>query len=285
MNLTFGCELELPDVDTRVNLPPELAVWDYEDYTIVNSNGLAIDPKKKLNRFGSEVNMTPTSSAESLINNIKELYNIVQTKTNHKCNLHIHVGVEGLSENIELLRKLIRYTFIHEEYIMSKVDPLPIPHTDLMKKRIDHLKKSHQFVYPSSYKQRILQADTLDKIRDSFQPMKDGRRLTHLVKRCGINIRSLWDNGTIEFRHFFGTDNFEEYESAIKWCELYIENALTDQYDPDILLESRSWKFPRMAEWNEQLQLDWEYTNLEKNKRSVVMERLNEPRYKNLIRM
>lgn len=274
MKFTYGLELELPDIDTRIELPSRIGVYDVEDFTIVNSNGLANDPKKRFILIGSEINMTPTSTIEEMVSNVKELYSIIDTKTNHKSNLHVHIGVPGLVDDYIQLKKLISYTFKYGEYVMSKVDPLPEPVSEEMSVRIKHLKKSHQYTYPKSYQERILAGTTCEEVRNAHQPMKDGRRLTHLVKRCGINVRSLWDNGTIEFRHFFGTDNIHQYRDALEWCRLYVENAIGDQKHPDELLSMKQWNFPEMAPFNLSLQKGWEYTNLEKNKRKEVQERL-----------
>ena len=54
--MTFGLELELPDVDTNVELPAHIGSFDMKDFTIANSDGLANDPKKKYFLVGSEVN-------------------------------------------------------------------------------------------------------------------------------------------------------------------------------------------------------------------------------------
>lgn len=276
--MTFGLELELPDVDTSIELPKHIGSFDMKDFTIANSDGLANDPKKKYFLIGSEVNMTPTDSIDEMIDNVESLYSLISTKTNHKSNLHVHVGVEGLADDFEKLHKLHAYTYEHEEYVMSKVDPLPEPITDNMAKRIKHLTKSHQYTYAKSYQERILAATTCEAIGDAHQPIRkrDGKRLTHLHKRAGINLRSLFMRGAIEFRHFFGTDELAQYRDALEWCKLYIENAIGDQKHPDELLSSKDWNFPRMAPWNEELQLMWEYTNLEHNKRSVVKERVTE---------
>jgi hypothetical protein len=280
----IGLELELPDIDTSIPIPSKIGKYDMEDFTIVNNNGLANDPKKKYILIGSEVNMTPTETVDEMIENIQELYSLVETKTNYKSNLHVHISVPGLAQDYKKLKKLISYTFEFGGYIMSQIDPLPTPTSEEMKKRIQHLKKSHQYEYPKSYQERILNGTTWEEIRDAHQPIKNGRRLTHLVKRCGINIRSLWDNGTVEFRHFFGTDNIEQYRDAIEWCKLYIDNAIGDQKHPDWLLSQKDWNFPKMSPFDINLQKGWEYTNLEKNKRVEVQERLTKLLHEGKIR-
>lgn len=276
--MTFGLELELPDVDTNVELPAHIGSFDMKDFTIANSDGLANDPKKKYFLVGSEVNMTPTDSIDQMMDNVESLYSLVSTKTNHKSNLHVHIGVESLADDFEKLHKLHAYTYKHEKYVMSKVDALPASTTDKMAERIKHLLKSHQYTYAKSYQERILDATTCKDIGDAHQPIRkrDGKRLTHLHKRAGINLRSIFSRGAIEFRHFFGTDDFDQYRDALEWCKLYVENAIGDQKHPNKLLASREWNFPKMAPWNEELQTMWEYTNLEHNKRGEVKERINQ---------
>jgi hypothetical protein len=276
--MTYGAELELPDVDTTIDLPSNIGKWDMKDFTIVNSNGLANDPYKKYITIGSEVNMTPTDTVDGLINNITELYSLVDTKTNHKSNLHIHVGVDGLAEDYESMHKLIDYTFRYGGYVMSKVDQFPAAITDRMEERLKHLKASHQYEYPKSYQARILAGTTVKEVGDAHQPIRkrDGKRLTHLIRRCGINVRSMFDRGTVEFRHWFGTDSIDQYRDAVEWCELYVDNAIGEQKHPDELLAKKDWNFPKMAQWDEKLQEQWEYTNLDKNKRMVVKQRLTE---------
>lgn len=272
--MKIGLELELPDIDVHTELPSAIGVYNMEEYEIVNSNGIANDPFKQLVLIGSEINTTPVSTVQEALAQVEELYSIVTTQTNHMMVVHAHVSVPDLYRDYSLLRKLIEYTYKHEQYIFDAVNRLPDPETPLMEYTLKLDKPQYHYIYPESYKERILSAKTWEDVRDAHQPMKGTRRLTHLVRRCGINIRSLWDNGTIEFRHFFGTDNLIEYESILNWCTLYVENALGAQLPPETLLSSRPWVFPKMHPWNEKLQAGWFYTNFKMHSRAEVKKRI-----------
>ena len=65
--MTFGAELELPDIDTTTVIPEHIGKYDLEDFTIVNNNGLANDPKKRYILIGSEINMTPTNTIDQMV--------------------------------------------------------------------------------------------------------------------------------------------------------------------------------------------------------------------------
>ena len=78
--LSFGVELELPDIDTSVELPEELGVYDKQDYTIVNNCGVANDNLKKYVLIGSEINTTPTDSVIGQIEIIEQIYKLFKTK-------------------------------------------------------------------------------------------------------------------------------------------------------------------------------------------------------------
>ena len=100
---TYGCEHEFADwsVDSKL---PEGCLWNHDDYTIVNSNGIANDPKGKLWRFGGEINTRPTSSIEEQCDILSQLKMLQPTpKINYRSNLHVHVRVPGLKNDLELV--------------------------------------------------------------------------------------------------------------------------------------------------------------------------------------
>lgn len=274
--MKIGLELEFSDIPTNVTIPERLGTYDYEDCSIVNSCGIANDPLKKDVLIGSEINMKPVHTVREMLDNIEELYSILTPKAaNFKSNLHVHISIPGLEHRYEDLYKLHTYTFKYAAEVFKTIDPIPVVADDpVFKRRAAHLSHSHHYEFPSQRKELLLQAKTWEEFRDGQQPMKDGVRLTHAIRRCGVNLRSLWDRGTIEFRHFFAANTLLEYESAIRWCILYVENALSEQQSVDILYNSREWSFPRMGEWNPYLLLGWEETNYKYNTRAEVRNKL-----------
>jgi len=262
--LSFGVELELPDIDTSVELPEELGVYDKQDYTIVNNCGVANDNLKKYVLIGSEINTTPTDSVVGQIEIIEQIYKLFKTKTNHKSNLHIHVGVEGMIHDWRIIKEFQYFINAYEDLVYRIIDPLPVPTSQLMHDRLKHVKKSHQTQLSKNAKRIIATAHNHSQIRNALG-------VGRISRRAGINLKSIYSNGTIEFRHFFGTDDLRGYASALLWCENFVKSFLSKR-NPFHNYDSMKLQIPRMAKWNEALQLGFDYTNkkiMEKLKKEV----------------
>lgn len=276
--MKIGLELELPDILTTIPIPPEIGVYNYKEATIVNSCGIANDPLKKDIFIGSEINMTPVTTVKEMVNNIERLYNILPgTCTNFNSGLHVHISMPGLSTDFKKLYDLHVYTFYYGKTVFNTTCPVYEKYKEgTHKERDKKIQKYRRYEFTLDRKQHILTSKTWEDIRDRQQPLHGTRRLTHLARRCSINIRSLWDNGTVEFRHFFGTDNLSEYESAIEWCIMYLNEAIGAQRPVEELIKSREWKFPEIPIWDEDLHLGWKQTNFKDNKRPEVLKRLSQ---------
>lgn len=251
--LSFGLELELPDIDTSVEIPEELGSYDRQDYTIVNNCGVANDNLKKFVLIGSEINTTPTESVIEQLHIVEKLYKLFDTKTNHKSNLHIHVGVNDMLHSVEMIKEFQFYVNKYEDFVYYFIDPMPVPNSELMRQRIAHVRKSHQTKLTREAKKLIATARNHSQLRNALA-------VGRISRRAGINLKSLYSNGTIEFRHFFGTDDIQEYASALVWCEHFVKCFLS-QRNPFASFESMNLKLPRMSEFNETLQLGFEFTN------------------------
>lgn len=278
MITTYGAELELPDVDTTKELPEEIATWNMREDFVMNNIGVAADCKKKFITIGSEINMTPTKSIDQMMSNIGWIYDNFETKTNHFSALHIHVGLsEEVKNDISLLKKLVGYSFQCDEWLAHKLVNPPEPNSEVMKSWVKQLTKWRRKTYSMPYKKRIMAATDVVSMGDAFQPIhgKTGQRLRHLVSRVGVNCRSIYDRGTIEFRLFSGTDDMDQYRAAFEWSEAFVLNALTNQKPIETLFE-KEWNLPPIPEFNEELQLAMDHTGLSEQKRTVVKERIIE---------
>lgn len=273
---TIGAELELPDVDTTKPIPAEVGEWNMREDFVMNNIGVAADCKKKFITIGSEVNMTPKSSISGLMESIKYMHTNYETRTNHFSALHIHIGLEDkILNDLALLKKLVGYTFVNDTYLADQLIVTPPPTTEAEKKWATQLSKWRKKTYAMTYKKRIMEAESIESMGDAFQPISKGRRLTHLVSRTGMNCRSIWDRGTIEFRFFSGTDNFDEYEALLNWCAEFVDNALGSQLDVDKMLVNKA-ALPPVPAYNEELQQAMHHTGMGLNKRTVVKERIIE---------
>lgn len=236
---TFGTELELSDCERDTPLPGK-STWDVNDYTIVNSNGVANDPKAILWKFGGEINTEPATSVDAQVEVIAEVLKALRPApmTNYRSNLHVHIRVPGLAEDLGKLQRILSYTQAHGQQVFDLVDPLPAKPDDApATKRWKRRKRSHHYLLTEKCYQRAMSATTLSDFRAAHAPLDySGTPMFHLVQRSGVNLLSLWKHQTIEFRHFSLSLNLDELRNAIRWCQVFLEAALGDQPEPKQLL-------------------------------------------------
>ena len=241
-SITLGCELELADVDTTKPIPKNLGVWDYEDYTIANSSGIGNDPKKKLVRWGGEINTAPTHSVEEQLSIVESIYSLFpEASINYTCNLHIHAGILGLVDNIEVLRKVVSYFYKYQEEIFQITEKLipptreeypdPLAFKGAMKRyrrrKVSHQKKIDKRLLECFYKH-----SNPKDIWDCFVPKRPNGIPCYNPSRPGINVFQLFRIGTIEFRHFSMTFDLELFGNCLKWVKEIVYTALTDEKVP-----------------------------------------------------
>lgn len=276
---TFGTELEFADV-YRFNPLPEGAKWNKLDNSIVNSNGIANDPSGRVYQYGGEINTKPTRTIEEQLNHIESVINILNPKPiiNYKCNLHFHIRVPGLDQDLDTCKHLLKFNHKYMEQIRTLIDPLEIPNKEMYpehdeyigaKKRLLRNKHSHHYLLPPKRYEKVLNSNSIEEFFESHFAHKGKLRLVFMSPREGINIRQLWDGevDTIEFRHFFGTLDMLEYKSGLTWCYEYLNSALNTGEEPKSILERNKWmKFPKQKRFNLKLNNGFELTNFCKNK-------------------
>lgn len=278
MSTTVGLELEWADVDRWKTIPENMGKWSTEDYSIVNSDGHANCPTGSSWRWGGEINTRPTMTSVEQAHIVRELAKLLNPTINYKCNLHVHVRHEYFAEmieDVEWLKRVAVYLRGQEEFVYSHIEYLEPPtQYDFpdpeelrgAKKRYRRNLNSHQHTLNPDRWVELLNAKTPQEFKDAHaSPTWDGKRAWHIAKRPGMNMRSLWKHGTIEFRHFPGTADPDEAESAARWCQLIVENAMKfldcDFLKADeIFVKYGPWKFPEFRPYDHKLQLGFEST-------------------------
>ena len=282
---TFGSEIEAADWDTRKSLP-EGCVLDLLDYTIANSNGLANDPKKKINVFGGELSPRVSSSPEEAVEAMIEAYNsIYPYSLNYTCNLHMHVGVPGLIEDLESMKKLVDYIYNNQVELFEEVLPA-IPRPDKSDKpamlRFRQRNKSHRHKITETIHREKMEATTIDEFEMAHKPYKNGSFAAANAIRPGVNTNSLFKHGTIEFRHFPGDDNPETLLWCFTWCMEFLNCALNrPEVSPKMLLEELGGEF-KMAEFrpfDHEIDKVFKATHFDKHSRKKIQEYYKENGY------
>lgn len=279
---TYGCEHELADLDTRKGWEPEFG-RDPEP-NIVNSNGIAADPRLISYHLGAELTTLPTDSIEGQViqlERIKERY--PEASINYRTGMHVHIRVPGLKDDLWALKVLQAYIYDNSD-VYEYVDVLPDPrdcghYPDPVKKkmairRYHWMRRSHMTVIPGNRVDAQLEANTPQEFFEAEVPRsKTGKILWHAQPRAAVNLRQLLQTDTIEFRHFCSTLDPEVLRGAIYWCKRFLETAFLATTSAIDLYQNEfvRVKFPSLGRiintWQEER---WLATTISKNKRPVL---------------
>lgn len=265
---TYGAEHELADwCVTQFRTTGAAYSHNNKDYTIVNNNGVANDPKLRVYKFGGEINTRPTGTILeqcAILSDIKKDH--PEAAVNYRSNLHIHICVPGLASDIESLKKLQAYIHVHLPKVIGLVEPIPVPRSDEYpnpehlkgaQKRYKRRKKSHQTFLPEQRVKSQMTARTLDEFFELEVPKsKTGAVMWHAQSRCCVNLRQLLQTGTIEFRHFPGTLSEEELYQSLNWCKRFLYFALNEPKKDinDLVKDFPFHRLPRFAMYNHNLE-------------------------------
>lgn len=288
---TCGVELEYGNVDRTIENLPGGAKWNDLDNTCVSSTGIANDPKGKLYKYGGEINTSPTSTADEQVEHIAHINKWLRDNgpaplVNYRSNLHIHIRVPGLKDDLEALKKLLRYVDAYQQQAFDIVESIPVPdkltippeeykwHLKRMKRR----QTSHQHKLPEKRVAAMLAANTPEEFwHEHAHKDKKGNPAWFQCPRAGINLRQLFEEtNTIEFRHFPGTTKASEMRQAINWCYDFLDLALNNDEVPPISLVEKYPQsgFPQFGEYEFETEQVYQFTNFDKNSRKVVEKRL-----------
>ena len=283
---TYGCELEFADVEINTPLPIGCN-WNKKDYSIVNSNGIANDPSGKLYNFGGEINTKPTQTIKEQLDIIEKIIQNLKPEPvlNYKCNLHIHIGIPNLYNDLDSLKKIMRYIKTIPEEVWQVIDPIEKPDKKYFeteeafkaaKKRYRRNLVSHRYQLPEKRFNAVINSKTLTEFFEKHAILKNNKPLWAISPRCGINLRQIQETNTVEFRHFFGTLNIKEYESCLIWCQQFIRYALNDLGSCNqILLDNPGLIFPKPIRYNHFLGQGFELTNQHSNKKEDIIKNIN----------
>lgn len=285
---SYGCELEFADVDRFAKLPDGCA-FDGKDHTVVNSTGIATDPQAETCKYGGEINVKPTKTIQEQVKLIGEILNSFDRVTvNYRCNLHIHVRVPGLKEDLQACKQLAKYIRENEQDVFNILEPIPKPTEEQYPtsesfagamKRYKRRHRSHQFRIHESAYQRLMKANTVEEFFNGHAPYSASKSkyCFHLVPRAAINLRPLWEthHNTIEFRHFPGTLELTEYENCLTWCMLFLDAALnTGKPVKQIIAEHPEITFPKFAPYNHEQEQIYLLTSYDHCTRVQIRENL-----------
>lgn len=280
---TYGVEHEWGDVRVGDKLPAG-TTWNHNDNTVVNSNGIANDPMGKIYPFGGEINTKPTDTPQGQVDILNEMLASLDPKpaVNYRSNLHVHVRVPGLKDDLESLKQLLGYIHKWMPTLYPKIDPIPYPTTedyptkesfDGAMKRYKRRKRSHQYMYPANAFKRMMAATTPQEFYLGETVIgSNGKPAFAIATRAGINLRQIFEEtNTIEFRHFTGSLEPHKLLDSIEWCKDFLNLALNfPEVSPLTLLENRKYDFQPFHKYDYTMEKMYERTNFAHNTRAQV---------------
>jgi hypothetical protein len=294
---TFGVEHEWGDVRFGVPLPGGNK-WNDKDFTCVASCGIANDPSGELYPFSGEINTAPTSDPEGQAEHLRNLLAAIALtdspvpKVNYRSNMHIHIRVPGLKEDLGALKRVLRYFVRWGEASFKLVEPIPKPDAHLFPdpehlawamKRYRRRQVSHQETLPPARVEEMLVATDPWHFFRAHHPLPSNPestnrdRMSHLFRRPGVNIRQLWeDSETVEFRHWPGTLTPDQVRDATEWCARWMDAALNhpDDETPQQIWDSVSaWNLPTFPDYEYACERVYDWTNSAWRRKKVL------PRY------
>lgn len=279
---TYGTEHEWGDIP-RLQPLPEGYGWDTKDCTIVNSNGIANDPLGRLYAFGGEINTPPTDSIYGQVDCLERLKRLYpMAVTNYRSNMHLHVRVPGLEEDLAALKRWARYNAYWLPRILGAVEPIPAPRRGQFTRELDYLgarrrynrrKRSHHTILAPGRLALQLAATTPEEFFAAEVPRsKAGAVMWHAQPRAAVNLRQLRETRTVEFRHFPGTLNADELLQCLQWVKHYTLCALLAVWDepaqvdpwasflPGASLLKTTMGFPAFPEYQHALEIRYRAT-------------------------
>ncbi len=192
---------------------------------------------------------------------IRERY--PEARVNYRSNLHIHVRVPGLCEDLDALKCLVRFNQRWLPELLPLVEPIPRPWGNSTaeqkgaQQRYRRRVVSHHTITTGPRVEAQLLATSPADLLAAAVPWsaKIGRPQWQLAAREAVNIRQLRETDTIEFRHFPGTLDARELLTCVEWCRDYLRAAFDDR-DPIEMYKSeyagREWPvFESYVHWME----------------------------------
>ena len=191
----------------------------------------------------------------------------------------MHIRIPELLNNLDLLKKFLKYIVKNDKKIYEIIEPISKPtkieypteksYKGAMK-RFKRRKRSHQYSYETKKIPNMLMAQTIREFFNSAvtKQKSNNKPLWHLFVRPGINLIQILDTETIEFRCFTMSQNLTKMYNAFKWCELFVKAVLEDLNVEEIL--NKNLEFQRFHPYKYELDCFFQKTNVYHNTRKVV---------------
>jgi hypothetical protein len=280
-NFTWGYELEYGDINRSVIIPDHLGKWEYAETDIVNLTppyrGLACDPLGLEPPVGGEINTKPTNTWQEQVDRIFDIVNIFRSigqepTTSCVNHGHLHVHVPGLKNDIHALKRLTRYIRDNQHMVIDRCYQFRIhPEMSMAKTAKTYLKWDGGRPMPDYMASNILNlANSFEDFIRLHAAGKDGVSMGRPFRHA-INTYCMKHTGTIEFRCFRSSTNRKEIEDSFRFVEMFIDAALNDGPEVEVIFFDNSFTFPKF-EYDHEMYIAWEKTKYNKTRGTKIRE-------------
>ena len=251
---TWGFEIEWGDIDRRLELPKELGKFEYSETDIVNKQPpfthVSCDPQGIEPYMGGEINTVPTKTWQEQVDKIMNIKKFFEDNGNipyASCvsHSHVHVYVPGLKDDIDGLKRLIKYIRDNQDYAVDYCGGFK------EHKRMKEIKNSKMYLkYDGGRRMPEYMIENILNLATDFPSFikmhsagKDGVSMGRPF-RYAFNTYSMKHIGTIEFRFFRASTEREELSSVFRFLELFMDAALNEGPSVKEILSCNTFKFP-----------------------------------------
>lgn len=228
----------------------------------MNTNTIAAQLNTDIYGYGGEVNTPPTPTVDGQLKCLQTILTLYPNCTiNYRSNLHTHIRIPGLKDDLTLLKKIQKYIHLELKPLIHKLEPIPKGTTLGERKREKRRKISHQnFLSPKRLAAQLAATTPTEYFEAEVPKAPDGRVLWHLQSRLCVNLRQMIQTDTIEFRHFPGTLDGEELKTAFDWCRDFLVCAIEWRPLLPLLKQYSKRKFPQFREFNLDQEIGYQAT-------------------------
>lgn len=297
--LSFGAELEFSDVDRSIDIPKELGAWEGpkiagynlgSELDIVNTKGewrgVATDPLCLDCPVGGEIHVNPSWTIESQLLRIMRIIDLFPqigvACPNHG---HIHVGIQGIRQDLQAIKNLFEYTQNNEFDVLRACSGYgEREHDDVVVScelgKIEHWVQDYLLIgdaksIHTDLFTKVAEAKSLAEVWKAIEEVEavnwdwvTGKiTAAHGSHRTAVNLYSLLRGETVEFRVFRASINPVEIYSSLVFCQRYIEEALKGKDGKPVaeILKDGQYKFAPLN-FDEKLAKGWQETRQTKEK-------------------
>ena len=277
-------EMEWPDAHTVV--PPPGWKWSATCFSIVNSDGLANDPQRRLVRYGGQLHTPAAPDPDQLAALTAPMFTRLRPIPNYRAAMRVAVKIPQLRQDLPLLKTVADFTQRHLPRLWSQIDPLD-PLLDLggvaspieqraAAARLTATIRSRHYLMPMRAHAQRMNATTLAAFAAQATTLTPDGRVLPVPLREAVDVRHTPRSGWVVLRCFACPADAEQLRAAAGFAVGWLRHAI-DGADPAAvatLVARWSPGLPRQLPYHHGLEMGWRQTNFLHNSRQVVAARL-----------